>query len=306
MDMRWTVVVVGLGTAMMMSLPSAQAADADAAEVPAAEAMSEASHAQILQEIEATRATDPELAAEMERQLSLFEAGDLSTHELELGAPTGATGGLDGGATLAEALPRQGYLGPPVDDGAPPVTGGSGDYLPPAAREELETLFSQGTGDPNSETDRALREEAEKIMEKYGIEHDFAQEGFEHDERGFEHALEQMPAEAHEQMERFFEQEGPYREMDHVGEHEQGMSERDVETMMKEYDAPETSGHEVEMPTHEYEMPEMPTHEYEAPTYEAPQHEYEAPLTEQPEHEYQMPDSQPPEQQYQDAQPPQP
>lgn len=254
--------------------------------------------------------SDPELRAAMEEQLNLLESGQLDLQTLEretaFGAPAG-TGETSGtGGSLSEAVTRQGFLGPPVDTG----TGGgsqSGNAMPPDARAELEKIFSQGTGDPSK--DSALREQAEQVMEKYGIEREqfgggmesggSMREAFERggglEQRGegFERAMtEHMAPEAREQMERFMsERDMEGREMSHEGM-EREMMEREFggtssETQTREFEAPT---HEYEAPTHEYEAPEAPTHEYEAPTHEyeapeAPTHEYEAPTMESPMHE---------------------
>lgn len=263
----------GLVVAGLVGMPSARTADAEAATLPA-EANDESTHAQILQAIDTE--PDPELKALMREELSRLESGELSPRDLELGAPP-STGEQPGA-----------------------VGGTSGDYLPPAARQELEALFSQGTGNPSSQTDQALREEAEKIFEKYGIDPRELGPGHEGDSErggmggghgredvGLERAFEQMSPEAREQMERFMsEHEGMerpelFREMEHS-----------LEAPNHEF---ETPVHDSEAPQHEYEAPQ---HEDAAPEYEVPQQEYQAP--EQPDHEYQ-----PPEQTY-ESQPPQP
>jgi hypothetical protein len=221
--------------------------------------LSEASREQILSEIEATRQTDPALAAEMEEQLRQLDAGELELHSMN------ADGGVAPDAPSLETsggLPTDGLLlGPPVDAG----TGPTADSLPPEVRAQLEKLFDeQGTGDPAK--DGAVREEAERILREAGIdprEVGPGHEGWDHegwDREGAEHSWEQMSPEAREQMERF-------------------MSEHELEGPMREY---EGMTHEYEAPSAEFEAP---THEYEAPTYEAPTHEYEAPMYEAPTYE---------------------
>ena len=123
MGMRSMLGVVGLGLGLFLALPSAWAADdestAEAAPVPTT-GVDHPSREQILQAIEETRLTDPELAAEMENQLNLFEAGelDLST---ERGVRRGTT--QDGEITLGvsggipSAGPGAGLVGPPVEIG---------------------------------------------------------------------------------------------------------------------------------------------------------------------------------------------
>lgn len=268
--------VSGYVVSLLLVLPSsAWAADdvAEAAEPAAVHPTVEQIRAAIDGE------TDPELKTVMEEQLRLFEAGQLSAQEL----------GLSGDARDIVGAPvsTEGILPMPVVDGGPlPPGGGTDNYLPPGARQELEALFSQGTGDPNSPTDQALREEAEKIFEKYGIDprefgpdYEGDRENFMGGSEAFERmspeALEHMSPEAREQMERF------------MSEHE-GMEQptREFETMMREYESTtqEAPQHEYDAPVHEYESSQP---EYEAPAYEAPQQEYQAP--EQMEHEYQQP-----------------
>jgi len=274
MGMRWMMGVVGMGVALLLVTPSAMAADestAEAAQLEAPQFQPDVTHPtreQILQAIEDTRQTDPELAAEMENQLELLESGELNL---------GAEGGVPGGTTqenIAGGLPGGGLVGPPVDGDL----NQQGNYLPPEVRAQLEQLFQEkGTGDPSK--DAAVRAEAEQILREHGIEPpNWEHEGdWEHEEgqwqgdhgEGFERAyFEQMSPEAREQMEQFF------------SEHEASeQPTMDRETFEREYSTFEAPTHEYEAVTHEYEAP---THEYEAPEFE--QYEYEP-----PEYDYQPP-----------------
>jgi len=299
MGMRMMMGVFGIGVLLTMSsVPSAWAADGDAtAEAASVEPIAvdtpaiehadttDTTREQILQEIEAVRHTDPELAAEMEHQLELLESGELDltegTRDAALTAPT------TGGTTLnvptlqgAGRLPRTEMIGPPVGG-----TGGMPDYMTPELREQLFNVFD-GVG-RGELTEEQARGQAEAIMREHGIDpremgqgHEGAWEDRGEWDRpvvgepgepfeGVERAWEQMSPEAREQMERFFE----------GSEHE--MSGREFEGATREFEA---ATREYEAATREYEAP---THEYEAPQheYEAPQHEYEA-----PQHEYEMPE----------------
>lgn len=334
MQKRRMTVGMGLMLGLCMGLPRVWAADEAIAEASTL-SFSEADRSQLLQSIEATRQSDPELATEMEQQLRLLESGELSHQDLALDArPAGelAVGAVPGLAELPGGLAGATPLPMPVvdiggDRLSPPGGGQSGgEHLPPEARRELEELFQQGTGDPSSPKDRELREKANEILEKYGVEaHEF--EG--HHEGGQpgegpgvpERAWEQMAPEAREQLERLYggreaEASGHEtfgREVEGGGIELDGRaSERMNDTPTREH---ETSSREFEAPTREYEAPsheyEAPTHEYEAPAreYEAPTHEYEAPSHEvegsgmdsTPEHAYEGPGPSSP-----DAQPPQP
>ncbi|MDP3722816.1 MAG: hypothetical protein Q8R91_04885 [Candidatus Omnitrophota bacterium] len=162
MDSRWTLGMAGIIAGFMVGAPVSWAADEDAAEAAQVETP-EVSVEHIRAAIEAE--TDPELREAMADQLELLESGQLDfqtlERELALGAPPGP-GETSGG-----------FVGPPVDIGTGGgTTGGgtTGDYLPPEAQAELEKIFSQGTGDPSR--DGHLREQAEKVFEKYGIDHD--------------------------------------------------------------------------------------------------------------------------------------
>jgi hypothetical protein len=296
MGIRWLMwVVAGIGLGLLAVIPSVRAADGDGAQAAVTEATTEVTLEQIREAINTE--TDSELKAAMEEQLNLVESGELNLGDLEhtetgglaLGAPPGP-GELPGGLPGGTPMPM-----PVVDIGGgqigPSVGGGTGgDSLPPDARKELEELFSQGTGDPNSQTDRELREQAEKILEKYGVE--TREDWGEHEEgdfirsdegaAGVERAFEQMSPEAREQMERFYggqegDREGPevfreFMEREHLGTE----TSRETETTVRETEAPtreyEAMTHEYEAPS-SYEAPEVSS--YEAPSYEAPS--YEAP-----------------------------
>ena len=323
MGMRGTAAAFIMMIGLFLPSTTAWAANGDGvAEAAPSETSVGLEHAtrdQILQTIDATRQADPELAAEMERQLQMLESGQLDPRTLEI---TGME--LTHGASPQRGeLPGGTPLPMPVVDGGGRLIGsegGTGDSLPPEARKELEELFRQGTGDPNSEKDRELREKAGEILEKYGVEpremeaghegkgeygressHEFGP-GLERGE-GFERALEQMAPEAREQMERHFGQE---REQMEGTQREFESAERTFEAPTRDYEA---TPREVESPSREYEAP---THEYEAPAreYETPTREYEAPMREttsetpQREQQYYEAPEQYREPQYQ--QPPQP
>ena len=309
--MRCVAALLGLSAgALVVGWPSVWAAEETTAET-ATRSMSEVDREHVLQSIEATRQTDPELAAEMEQQLQLLNSVGLSLQDLEgadrgmaLGAAPGA-GELTGGLPGATSVPMpvvdtgRGQIGPPGDRST------SGESLPPEARKELEALFQQGTGDPNSEKDRELREQAHEILERYGIDpREMGPDREDHGEmfQGSERAWEQMAPEAREQMERFYggrEAESFGRDAASHGVEREGMtSERASEAPTHEH---EGATREFEAPTHEYEAAtrefegavreyEAPAREFEAPTHdvEAQTHEYEAPTHEEgaPTHEY--------------------
>lgn len=320
MGMRGRMSAVFIIVMMGVSLPSvAWAADGTVEAAQPTGSLETAGREQILQAIEAARQDDPELAREMEQQLQLLESGQLDPRTLEI---TG-TELTHGTSPQPGELPGGTPLPMPVVDGGGSLIGpggGTGDSLPPEARKELEELFQQGTGDPNSEKDRELREKAGEILEKYGVEpremeaghegkgeygressHEFGA-GLERGE-GFERVLEQMAPEAREQMERHFGQE---REQMEGMQREFESAERTFEAPTRDYEA---TPREVESPSREYEAP---THEYEAPAreYETPTREYEAPMREttseapQREQQYYEAPEQYREPQYQ--QPPQP
>lgn len=262
-------------------MPAARAADADAAEAVDLSAVRAAIDAE----------PDLELRDAMKEELELLESRGveslLTDHDRAGSAPE--------------------LIGPPVEG-----TGGGGNYLPPAARAELEQIFSQGTGDPSK--DGHLREQAEKVMEKYGIEHaEFGNhEGKEGEMTSPREAFQQWEGSEQGQRTDSATRE-QYREMSEQYQAEFEQRGEGFERAMTEHMAPEAREqmerqmmeaptHEYEAPTHEYEAAtreyEAPTHEYEAPTresetqtreYEAPTHEYEAPTYEAPTHEYEAP-----------------
>ncbi|MBI3011750.1 MAG: hypothetical protein HYY58_04615 [Candidatus Omnitrophica bacterium] len=325
MDRRWIVGVLGCGVSLCLGTSTSLAADGDsAAEAATTEsALEGAGHEQILATIEETRKTDPELAQEMEQQLKLLESGELNLHDLEtaerslaLGAPAGI-GELPGGGQI-------GPPGPPVETGllGPPVWVGTGgdDNLPPGAKKELEELFKQGTGDPNSEKDRELREKAGEILEKYGVDPREIGTGREGHDGTSREGIMNNPREAFEQWERseqgrntdpamveqYREQAEQYQaEFERGGGFERAMEQMSPEAreqMERHFGQEremsgqgqgtererESSGpaRESEAPTREHEAAareyEAPTREHEAMTreYEAQTREYEAPSRE--------------------------
>jgi len=232
-------------------MPAARAADADAAEAVDLSAVRAAIEAE----------SDPELRAIMTEELNALESrgGEMRLTEGE----------------------RPGGLGAPELIG-PPVEGGTkgGQYLPPAARAELEQIFSQGTGDPSK--DGHLREQAEKVFEKYGIEHP---------EIGSFGGKEGEMTSPREAFERWQSSEEGQRTDSATMEHYREMSEQyqaefeqrgeGFERAMTEHMAPEAR-EQMERFMSEHEMTQ-----HEAPQYEAPTHEYEAPTRE---YEYQSGD----------------
>ena len=235
-----SVTVISLAAVFFLLLigvivtPLVHAADepsAEAAEVTAPAIDLELMRAEIAAE------DDPEMRAAMEEQFQLLESGqlDLQTLERDMRGHTD-----DGSVVLPENLRGGSTEG---------QTGGT--LLPKEAQAELEKIFSQGTGDPSK--DSHLREQAEKVMEKYGVEHPtfgggdsegrgggmesggsmrevFERGGgLEQRGEGFERAmLEHMAPEAREQMERLFDHDragggrsemerGERSEMEHGG-----------------------------------------------------------------------------------------
>ena len=325
MGTRWVMAVVGLGMSSFLAVPSGLAADGTSAEAAETSGAPGIAVEQIREAI--TAESDPELRAAMEEQLHLLESGQLDFQTLErgpsLGAPTGA--GETPGARVGE-MP----VWPPIDIGTG-GTGGqrggqtSGNDLPPEARAELEKIFSQGTGDPSK--DGHLREQAEKVFEKYGIERpEFGSDGqqgertspqeaferWQHSEEGVraDPATREQYREMSEQYQAEFERGGGSFERggefsDRAAEHMAPEAREQMERFMNERD---TQGHEMERGGMEREMMERefggpssersyeaPTREYEAPTheYEAPTHEYEAPT-----HEYEAPTQEAPTHEY--------
>ena len=295
--MRLAVGLVGLVISTFLALPPVHAADEDAT-AEAAQVESPDTHdvtrEQILQEIDATRETDPELAAEMERQFQQWESGELDLTAERQVAFEGST------ANAGQGTPE--LIGPPVDGG---TTGTMPSYMTPELRDQLFQVYDGVANGQVSEQE--ARAKAEEIMREHGIDSREMGRGYEGTEQehreAFERAMEQMSPEAREQMEKFFEgREVEYREMGQgVEGHE--MERGEFETMQREYElaAPEAPQREFEGATREYEAAtreyEAATHEYEAPTreFEALTHEYEAPTREfeaavreyeAPQHEY--------------------
>ena len=299
MGMRLMMGVFGMGLLFTMSsVPSAWAADGDATaeaasvepvavDAPAIEGVdtTDTAREHILQEIEAVRQTDPELAAEMEEQLKLLDSGQLdltggTNVAFTAQASEGTTGLLPGSTGLQNSAGPQNATGRPGAELLGPPTEGTGggmpEYMTPELRDQLFNVFD-GVGRGELTEDQA-RGQAEAILREHGIDPREMGQGhegnLEHaqgewDQRGgpsegMERAGEQMSPEAREQMERFFESEGSSREFEGQA-HEQ--MEREFESSQHEYEA---ATHDYEAPQHEYEAPE---HEYEMPE----QQQYERP-----------------------------
>ena len=274
MTIRWLVGLVGFG--MLCLIPPVWAADPTTGESVSTDV--EASHEHILQTIEATRLTDPALAAEMERQLGLFESGAFAA---EVTTATPSEGLVAGGAET-RALGAPGLIGPPVEGGEgglvrdPRFEKAFQDPRMEQIQAELQSQMESG-----GKVDPELESQARDILKEYGVteaelEHGREGEGWHEFERGegFERAWSEMSTEAREQMERF----------------DEGSHEVNRETFEREWssvEAPERS-YEYEASTVEREV------EYQAPEREM---EYQAP---EPEQDYQMPE---PPQEYEMPQP---
>ena len=242
--MRLSVGMVGIILGTFLALPTVHAADEDTTAEAAPVEADAVSREQILQEIEATRATDPELAAEMEQQFKLWESGQLDLtagREMAFEGSAGATGGT----TTGQGVPE--LIGPPVDG-----TTGMPSYMTPELQDQLSQVYDGVASGQVSEQE--ARAKAEEIMREHGIEPREMGPGHEgtgsEQREAFERAMEQMSPEAREQMERVFQ------------EHEM-----DRETFEREY----SLEHAFEAPERE-QGSEAPQHEYEAP-----EHEYDAP-----------------------------
>ena len=303
---------VGMG--LLFTMAPVWAADGNTAEAAQA-GLSDTTREHILQTIEATRQTDPELAAEMEKQLKLLESGQLDVHDLDattheglaLGAPpapgtTTAGAGASTGGRLADTLPNGGSVGPPVDVGGPVGGGLIGPPVDGGTSHGQDPRFEQVQSDPRMQQVREqfesgqlsedqAREKVFEVLRDHGIEPNNGREWEHGNERGegFEHALERMDPAAREQLERAYgghETEAPekyreifereYRSAEPTGEHE---------SLERAFEGPQIE-HASEAATREYEAP---THDYQAPerTYEAPEREYQAPQPESQPHEYQ-------------------
>ena len=305
MGMRLMMGVFGMGLLFTMSsVPSAWAADGDATaeaasvepvavDAPAIEGVdtTDTAREHILQEIEAVRQTDPELAAEMEEQLKLLDSGQLdltggTNVAFTAQASEGTTGLLPGSTGLQNSAGPQNATGRPGAELIGPPTEGTGggmpEYMTPELRDQLFNVFD-GVGRGELTEDQA-RGQAEAILREHGIdprEMGQGHEGFERDQgngeqrggssEGMERAFEQMSPEGREQMERFFESEGSSREFEGQT-HEQ--MEREFETLQREYElaAPESPAREFESSQREYEAPQG---------YEAPEREYQMPEQQQ-------------------------
>ena len=329
MGMRlWAVAVVGMACFVMT--PATWAADGSATDSAAA-GIADTTRDQVLQEIEATRQTDPELAKEMEAQLGLLESG-----ELTLPQPKAYEGGLALGAPPSDVLggtnmnPQGNFKGM---NGAP--VGGDG-----TAGSEQERRFMQVQSDPRMEdvrrqleggqlSEQQAREKVFEVMRDYGVDPNNGREGAEgrggyegrgngeHDSKsqergeGLERSWEQMSPEAREQMERLFTgHEGDQPEMTREGfEREAGSMERHFEGRENENHAgPEMIEREFqggmerssetperfEAPTREFESP---TREFESPTrdLESPAREVEAPTDEHEAPAFEQPEAEMPE-----------
>ena len=254
MRMRWMAVLVMLVSILGLAPTNASAANGDTAEA-AEVARPDMNREQILQTIETTRQTDPELAAEMERQLELFDSGELDLQDHDtLTPPSESADGLPSGAPE--------LIGPPVE------TGGSGQdprfeaVQSDPRMQELHERFESG-----ELTEDEAREQVFDILRDHGIEPDNGRE-WEHPEGAFEHGLELERGEGFEHM-------AP--EAREQLEHD--MLERTYETLEHEYEAP---AHEYETLEHEYEAP---AYEYEAPEQESPEHKMQFPPEQDYDHE---------------------
>lgn len=237
---------------LVMGIPSASAADTEAASADAT--LDGAGREHILQTIEATRASDPELAAEMERQFELMETGE---------APRETSGDI-----LGDRLGAPELIGPPVDT--------SGNFEEVQADPRMQDIHQQFEGGQLSE-DQA-REKMFDVLRDHGIEpndgHEWEHQG-EHGE-GLERAFEHMSTEGREHMESMERETGPMERM----------VERESMESMERMVEHESMEHEVESPEREFEAPmresEAPVRESNAPM---PEHDTEAPehmMPEQP------------------------
>jgi hypothetical protein len=281
--------LLAVGMTMVMAAAVAWAADEGApGTVEAAQVgeLTDASRDQILRTIEATRQTDPELAAEMERQFDLMESGQFDPR-----VPAHDVAGAEAGQRLdGEADPR--LIGPPVELIGPPVEGGGYPNEDPRFQEVQSDPRMQAIREGYEAgrlTEDQAREGVFEVLRDHGVEPDNGREWERHewdgaapDER-LDRAWEHMSPEAREQMERLYEHEGERTEMNReMFEREFGASaehsfegpERAYEAPVREYEAPMR---EYEAPVRESETPER--------AYEAPEHEYQA-----PEHEYHTPE----------------
>lgn len=280
---------IGVSLGLLLGFASPAWAADEAAE--AASATTDASREQILQTIETTRQTDPALAEEMERQLNLMDSGDL-----KLSLPEGESDRTTLGGTEALGAPE--LIGPPGEGdqsgGDPRFQAVQSDPRMQAVREQFEA---------GSLTEGQAREQIFEVLRDYGIEPAGGREEGKTQE-GLERAWEHMSPEAHEQMERLYEQGGGERSTTDREAFErlfESTVERSFEAMEHETTSHESTSHEYEAPTRGFES-QTPTREYEAPThevesvtrevgsvtreYESPTREYQMP---EPTHEYEAP-----------------
>lgn len=307
MDRRLVLgMLCGVMAGLMVAAPSVRAEDGSAAE--AAELAGNAheiAREQILDTIEATRQTDPELAEEMERQFELYEAderafSDVSAREATMGTSPEA----------AEGRPDARLIGQLSDVGL----SGAGQERFDAAQSDPRMQEAHRQFEAGEIDERRAREQVFDVLRDHGIE---SNEGREWESMGGEQergdffrdarnegrydnegrGWERMSTEAREQLERFsgqdghesdseratFERESGMPERMFEGhERESGMGgERESESPERSYESPER---EVEAPTRELESPDR---ERELETPEAPEREWDAPEVEP---EYQAPE----------------
>ncbi len=315
MGMRWSVGVVGMVLMVCWAGPSGWAADESTVDAVVDGEADDLNREQILQTIEATRQTDPELAAEMERQFESMDAGHAPLTAAELqGLPTSAEATTGRGADAAGALSGSGRN----LQGAPQVSRGDasqgGTTLETAQAgggrmggAPQDPRFNEVQADPRMQelhrqveggqlSDTQARERVFDILRDHGIQPDNGREWESHGGGGpgNERAWEHMAPEAREQMERLFGHEGGLREGDgrsetdhatseryregfgHEMERSSGSSDRSHEAAMRE---PEGVAREYEAASREYAAPEHETSTAER-SYEMPMREYEAPTQE--------------------------
>lgn len=291
-----------------------------------AQAGADAVHEQMLQDIEASRQTDPELAAEMEHQLELFESGELDlrqSHDAQEGGFALGTPVNDGGVTVPQGGPA--LLGRPGEEDRSMDTRFQQVQSDPRMQELRQQMESGGLSEGQA------REQVFEILREHGLEpnngREWDREGMSHEgmrsegvmregaglerERagGFERALEHMAPDAREQMERVYDRETAEREMSRempsmerheMSSREMGERDRSVESSREREEGSSAPEHNFERPEPQNgnEMPEAPTRESESPTHEqatseheAQAREYEAPRFDgqMPEHEQQGP-----------------
>lgn len=272
MGMRGIAAGLVVGLSFLVISPFCWAADGDAAEAaPLTETSAtslDVDH--VRAEIEATRATNPELAEVMEEQLGLVESGQLSYEAITQEAGRSTEGSATGSSLSGERLAGTGgeMMGTPLTGG---FRGSSGEttrqgdpaYMTPELRTALEDVYDQVQGGTLSESDARAR--ADSILSEHGVTEAMTspREAFEQWERSAEgqntsHEMVEQYREQAEQYQREFEQHGGTSD-----EQPEGQS-REYETSHESYEA----SHESDTPTRESESM---THE--APTYDAPTHD---------------------------------